>query len=228
MRRTHWYNEWIFLSRLSRFLLCLKGLFIHRSDDETTSVNIVNHASAKTVSIIKLCHGSLCQGQIWQRRFQVLSPLLFIRKGFTGFLSSYNFFFNLLIIFIIWDSNFRSEEKTILLDLSPGQRVRLSSTHNCQNSGQKRLRHILRKQPELESRGRVLSAVQRQRRPIGEGRVMRFSSVQSAWEMEIEGAELVTGLFVDIQNIFTDFFRIILDNCVHINSNVTMRLECLI
>ena len=114
------------------------------------------------------------------------------------------------------------------MDLSPGQRVRLSSTHNCQNSGQKRLRHILRQQPELECRGRVLSAVQRQRRPIGEGRVMRFSSVQSAWEMEIEGAELVTGLFVDIQNIFTDFFRIILDNCVHINSNVTMRLECLI
>ena len=45
----------------------------------------------------------------------------------------------------------------------------------------------------MQTKGRVLSAVQRQRRPIGEGRIMRFSSVQSAWEMEIEGVKMLLG-----------------------------------
>ena len=87
----------------------------------------------------------------------------------------------------------KSQIKTIVLDLSAGQRVRISATHNCQGCGQKRLRHILRPEPEIQTKGRVLSAVQRQRRPIGEGRIMRFSSVQSAWEMEIEGVKMLLG-----------------------------------
>ena len=80
----------------------------------------------------------------------------------------------------------RSATRTIILDLSPGARIRLSATHNCQvrsiqiqvcanflgqysqGCGQRRLRHILRPEPELATRGRVLSAVQRQRRQTGE------------------------------------------------------------
>ena len=80
----------------------------------------------------------------------------------------------------------RSATRTIILDLSPGARLRLSATHNCQvrsthihvcanflgkysqGCGQRRLRHILRPEPELATRGRVLSAVQRHRRQTGE------------------------------------------------------------
>ena len=87
----------------------------------------------------------------------------------------------------------RSDTRTTVLDLSPGSRVRLSATHNCQESGQAKLRHILRPEPELERRGRVLSAVQRQRRVTGEGRVVRFSPVQSAWELEVEGVKMLLG-----------------------------------
>ena len=81
----------------------------------------------------------------------------------------------------------RSLSRTIILDLSPGARLRLSATHNCQvrstlilrllmifdsaqGCGQRRLRHILRPESELATRGRVLSAVQRQRRQTGEVR----------------------------------------------------------
>ena len=71
--------------------------------------------------------------------------------------------------------------------------MRLSAGHNCQGCGQRRLGHIVRPEPELESRGRVLSAVQRQRRLVGEGRVMRYSTVMAAWEMEIEGVKMLLG-----------------------------------
>ena len=85
----------------------------------------------------------------------------------------------------------RSSTKTTLLNLQPGQRVRLSPAHNCQGSGQAKLRHILR--PEPERTGRVLSAVQRQRRVVGEGRVVRFSPLQAAWELELEGVKMLLG-----------------------------------
>ena len=87
----------------------------------------------------------------------------------------------------------RSHTKTTLLNLNPGQRIRLSHAHNCQGSAQLKLRHILRPEPELEKAGRVLSAVQRQRRVVGEGRVVRFSPVQAAWELELEGVKMLLG-----------------------------------
>ena len=87
----------------------------------------------------------------------------------------------------------RSDSKTTVLNLNPGQRVRLSSLHNCQGSAQTKLRHILRPEPELERTGRVLSAVQRQRRAVGEGRVVRFSPLQAAWELELEGVKMLLG-----------------------------------
>ena len=87
----------------------------------------------------------------------------------------------------------RSLTKTTVLNLSPGQRLRLSPAHNCQGSAQLKLRHILRPEPELEKAGRVLSAVQRQRRVVGEGRVVRFSPVQAAWELELEGVKMLLG-----------------------------------
>ena len=87
----------------------------------------------------------------------------------------------------------RSSTKTTVLNLSPGQRVRLSPGHNCQGSAQIKLRHILRPEPELEKTGRVLSAVQRQRRVEGQGRVVRFSPLQAAWELEVEGVKMLLG-----------------------------------
>ena len=87
----------------------------------------------------------------------------------------------------------RSGDKTTVLDLSPGQRIRLAASHNCQESGQAKLRHILRPEPELARGGRVLSAVQRTRRVVGEGRVVKFSPVQSAWQLEVEGVNMLLG-----------------------------------
>ena len=58
---------------------------------------------------------------------------------------------------------FRSASRTILLDLSAGQRVRLHPQHNCPGSRQRKLSHITRPDAALEERARALSAAQRSR-----------------------------------------------------------------
>ena len=69
----------------------------------------------------------------------------------------------------------RSETKTIYINLSPGQRVRLNANHNCRGSLQPTKSHI----QGAES--------------VGVGRVMRYSPGQMAWEMEIEGTKMLLG-----------------------------------
>ena len=78
----------------------------------------------------------------------------------------------------------RSSIKTICLNLSPGQKVKLNSNHNCQGSKQPGKVQILP--------GDIVGESEHQKTP-SVGRVMRYSSAQMAWEMEIEGAKMLLG-----------------------------------
>ena len=78
----------------------------------------------------------------------------------------------------------RSSIKTICLNLSPGQKVKLNSNHNCQGSKQPGKLQILP--------GDIVGESEHQK-TLSVGRVMRYSSAQMAWEMEIEGAKMLLG-----------------------------------
>ena len=78
----------------------------------------------------------------------------------------------------------KSSIKTICLNLSPGQKVKLNSNHNCQGSKQPGKVQILP--------GDMVGESEHQKTP-SMGRVMRYSSAQMAWEMEIEGAKMLLG-----------------------------------
>ena len=78
----------------------------------------------------------------------------------------------------------RSSIKTICLNLSPGQKVKLNSNHNCQGSKQPGKLQILP--------GDIVGESEHQK-TLSVGRVMRYSSAQMAWEMEIGGAKMLLG-----------------------------------
>ena len=76
----------------------------------------------------------------------------------------------------------KSETKTTCLNLTPGQKVKLNSNHNCQGSMQPGKLHILGGESIVETERQKTSGV---------GRVMRYSSAQMAWE--IEGVKMLLG-----------------------------------
>ena len=78
----------------------------------------------------------------------------------------------------------KSSIKTICLNLSPGQKIKLNSNHNCQGSKQPGKVQILP--------GDMVGESEHQKTP-SVGRVMWYSSAQMAWEMEIEGAKMLLG-----------------------------------
>ena len=78
----------------------------------------------------------------------------------------------------------KSDSKTICLNLTPGQKIKLNSNHNCQGSMQPGRLHILGGESIVKNERQKTSGV---------GRVMRYSSAQMAWEMEIEGVKMLLG-----------------------------------
>ena len=76
----------------------------------------------------------------------------------------------------------RSGGRLIVLDLRPGQEVRLNPAHNCQGARQPNFSHI-----GAERRGGG-----RQPGP-GRGRVVSFSHSKAAWELRIEGVTMTLG-----------------------------------
>ena len=73
----------------------------------------------------------------------------------------------------------RSSDKKMVLDLTPGQKIRLCSGHNCADCGQETLSHI---------------GQERRRRSVrGEGRVICYSSTQRGYELEVEGVKMLLG-----------------------------------
>ena len=80
----------------------------------------------------------------------------------------------------------KSDTKTTCLNLTPGQKVKLNSNHNCQGSMQAGKLHIQGGDHNVE-KDRACQ------KTSGVGRVMRYSSAQMAWEMEIEGVKMLLG-----------------------------------
>ena len=75
----------------------------------------------------------------------------------------------------------------IMVDLSPGQEIRLHPGHNCQGSGGEAVSHI--SQGELVREGRrVVGSLAR-----GTGRVISYSPTTRAWDLEIEGVNMRLG-----------------------------------
>ena len=80
----------------------------------------------------------------------------------------------------------KTEERLMVLDLSKGQRIKLSPSHNCQEARQPLYEHIGAKKPTTY-RGRV-----RQPGP-GEGTVVRFSNKNGGWDLTVEGVSMLLG-----------------------------------
>ena len=72
------------------------------------------------------------------------------------------------------------------LNLKKGEKIKLNPSHNCQAARQPVYMHIGAKQPHVY-RGRV-----RQPGP-GEGTVLRYSSRQGGWEIQVEGVTMLLG-----------------------------------
>ena len=75
----------------------------------------------------------------------------------------------------------------MVVDLSPGQEVRLQPGHNCQGCGGEAVAHISRGEIVREGR-RVVRSLAR-----GVGRVISYSPTTRAWELELEGVKMLLG-----------------------------------
>ena len=75
----------------------------------------------------------------------------------------------------------------MVVDLSPGQEIRLQPGHNCQGCGAEAVSHISRGERVREGR-RVVTSLTR-----GLGRVISYSPTTRAWELEVEGVKMLLG-----------------------------------
>ena len=75
----------------------------------------------------------------------------------------------------------------MVVDLSPGQEIRLQPGHNCQGCGAEAVSHISRGERVREGR-RVVASLAR-----GLGRVISYSPTTRAWELEVEGVKMLLG-----------------------------------
>ena len=83
---------------------------------------------------------------------------------------------------------FYSKSSSMKLNLTPGQKIRLNKSHNCQGSGQVLRKHI--GQGEfVREKGRI------HQRSSGVGRVVRYCSTQRCWELEVEGVKMMLGVW---------------------------------
>jgi len=80
----------------------------------------------------------------------------------------------------------RSQKEAMYLDLTNNQKIRLNPDHNCQGAKQPGYLHIGSARP-VTYRGSV-------RHPgPGQGRVIRYSQSQCAWQLEVEGVSMLLG-----------------------------------
>ena len=75
----------------------------------------------------------------------------------------------------------------MVVDLSPGQEVRLHPGHNCQGCGGEGVAHISQGERVREGR-RVVGSLAR-----GVGRVISYSPTIRGWDLEVEGVKMVLG-----------------------------------
>ena len=79
----------------------------------------------------------------------------------------------------------RSRGRLMVLDLRPGQAIRLNPGHNCQGARQPAFLHIGAESREGRREGRQPGP--------GRGRVVGFSHSKAAWDLMVEGVAMVLG-----------------------------------
>ena len=82
----------------------------------------------------------------------------------------------------------QSTSSLMSLNLTPGQKIRLNTNHNCQGAGQPAKLHIGHGEFVTE-KGKIYQ------RSTGVGRIVRYCSTQRGWELEVEGVKMMLGLW---------------------------------